>query len=86
MEGRISGEKIMEGTIKTLIPNKGYGFIRSGQDEYFFHRQDFNGHWDDLAADINAKERVEVEFEIVDSKKGPRASNVRRLDFPNQVG
>jgi cold shock CspA family protein len=79
----------MKGKVKIVIPEKGYGFIRGDVDkvEYFFHRQDFIGHWDDLCTDVSERERntVQVEYELVDSPKGPRAANVSRLDFPNSV-
>ena len=76
----------MKGIVKNVIANRNFGFIRANFNniEYFFHREDFNGHWDDLVADLNRKERIEVEFEETKSWKGPRASEVRRLDFPNQ--
>ena len=60
-----------EGTIKKIVPDRGFGFI-SGEDgkEYFFHRsavQDF-----DL---LRGGERVTFEYEP--SPKGPRAGRVR---------
>ena len=75
----------MEGFIKGLIPGKHYGFIidPATRKEYFFHKQDFSGHWDDLQDDMNRHFEIKVAFDIVDSPKGPRASRVKRLDFPN---
>lgn len=75
----------MKGIVKNVVANRNFGFIRCSGNEYFFHREDFSGHWDDLVEDINKKERVEVEFEEKQSPKGPRAHNVRRLDWPNQT-
>lgn len=61
--------------------DKGYGFI-VGEDghEYFFHRNDYRGDWEDLRRDSKA-DKVHVEFDP-DRKnaKGPRGSNVERLD------
>lgn len=75
----------MKGIVKKVIPNRNYGFIKgTNGGEYFFHREDFSGHWDDLEVDSSNQE-VEVTFEIVDSPKGPRASKVSRTDFPNQA-
>jgi cold shock CspA family protein len=62
----------MTGTIKTLRPEKGFGFIKgaAGQ-EYFFHQSAIYGEGiNDL--------RDSVEFDVADSPKGPRAENVRR--------
>ena len=79
----------MTGIVKSLIAAKGYGFIKSDHDafEYFFHRDDFTGHWDDLSTDFEAhKMKIPVEFDVSDKPtRGPRAANVRRLDYPNQA-
>jgi cold shock CspA family protein len=77
----------MTGFVKKLVAIKNFGFIASSEDrkEYFFHREDFIGHWDDLVNDIENELRIEVRFEAVDSPKGLRAANVTRLDFPNQA-
>ena len=65
------------GFVKSISP-KSFGFIRSDNKEYFFHRQDFNGDWNELTELFaNSKQRVEVSFEVVaNSPKGPRAANV----------
>lgn len=79
----------MKGIVKNIVQGKSFGFISvdTTRTELFFHREDFNGHWDDLVADhANGKHKIPVEFEQVNSPKGPRASNVKRIDFPNQVG
>lgn len=77
----------MIGHIKS-ISDKAYGFIRVGKDnDYFFHKNDFNGFWIDLYNDyklLKIGEKIEVEFEEGYSPKGPCAFNVRRLDWPNQ--
>ena len=73
----------MKGIVKNVVANRNFGFIRCSGVEYFFHRDDFTGFWPDLVEDINAKAKVEVEFESQDSPKGPRAINVRRTDYPN---
>jgi len=81
----------MKGFVKRIIGQKGFGFIESNRKEYFFHKQEFNGHWDDLVDDhegLSAEKKartepIEVEFEAVTTSKGLRATNVRRIDFPN---
>lgn len=41
-----------QGYVKT-VHEKAYGFARIGNKDYFFHKNDFNGHWTDLAIDFN---------------------------------
>jgi CspA family cold shock protein len=63
----------MRGTIKRVVRDRGYGFIRStnGQ-EVFFHRNGLQQMGFD-----SLKEGATVEFEVEQSEKGPRATNVR---------
>jgi CspA family cold shock protein len=65
----------MTGTIKTLRPEKGFGFISDGSGkEFFFHQSAIYGEGMD-----NLREGDSVEFEVVAAgPKGPRAENVRR--------
>lgn len=62
----------MQGTIKTLT-DKGFGFIsREGEaKDLFFHSKELNGViFEDLkVGDV-------VTFELVDTQKGPAATNV----------
>ena len=63
----------MQGTIKRVIRDRGFGFIRStdGQ-EVFFHRSTLQQmNFDGL------KEGETVEFEMERGDKGPRATSVR---------
>jgi len=69
----------MKGTIKS-VNQKGFGFVKSGEGEYFFHRSDFNGFWNDLMEDKSKHKIIEVEFDVVESNRGPRANNVKRTD------
>ncbi|MCU0506035.1 MAG: cold shock domain-containing protein [Chloroflexi bacterium] len=62
------------GTVKKVVPDRGFGFITDddGKD-YFFHR-------DGLDATLDFDRLVggeRVEFEIEASPKGPRAGKVR---------
>lgn len=72
----------MEGTIARIISQKSFGFIH-GEDkkDYFFHRSDLNGFFDDLVADYEGGRIIKVEFESVPSQKGLRAGNVTRMDM-----
>jgi cold shock CspA family protein len=71
----------MTGIVKKVVADKGYGFIK-GEDsiEYFFHKQDFNGFYDDLCEDLMKGVTVKVTFIIVNSPKGPRANEVTIAD------
>jgi CspA family cold shock protein len=62
---------MVNGTIKKLVSERGFGFIAADDGkEYFFHR--------DGVADFDALQGGEkVTFEIEASPKGPRANQVR---------
>jgi CspA family cold shock protein len=62
----------MEGVIKRIVAEKGYGFIRThdGKEEYFFHRSACSSRFDELVEGQN------VTFTVVNSPKGPRAESV----------
>lgn len=66
---------MMNGTIKRLVQDRGFGFI-SGENgsEYFFHRDQLRGGLDFDA--LTSGERVS--FETQDGPKGPRAVDVQR--------
>jgi len=60
-----------KGTVKFFNTGKGFGFItpEDGGKDVFVHANDTAG------AILN--EGTRVEFEVVQGKKGPQASNVR---------
>jgi CspA family cold shock protein len=61
------------GKIKRLMKDRGFGFIRGNDgQEVFFHRSSMA----DQSFD-NLSEGQEVEFEIEQAPKGPRAARVR---------
>jgi len=61
------------GTIKRLVRDRGFGFIRDdGGQEFFFHRSAVR---DVPFEQLNEGQRVL--FEEEPSGKGPRASNIR---------
>jgi CspA family cold shock protein len=61
------------GTIKKVLKDRGFGFIRTGDGkEVFFHRSECKG------CDFEALDQgQQVEFDVKDDPKGPRAMNVR---------
>ena len=63
----------MNGTVKRLVSDKGFGFIAADDgNEYFFHNSACtNVRFDDL------REGQAVAFERGQGPKGPRAENVR---------
>ena len=63
----------MQGKVKRVVRDRGFGFISSAEGrEIFFHRSSLQGlNFDTL------KEGDEVEFEVEDGPKGPRAVAVR---------
>jgi cold shock protein len=64
--------RMPSGTIKRLVRDRGFGFIRDdGGQEWFFHRSSVQGSFDQL------NEGQRVSFEEEPSAKGPRAGNVR---------
>lgn len=78
---RTSKESIMNGIITRVVVQKGFGFV-TGEDkqDYFFHRTDFNGFFEDLIVDVEKKRAIKVTFEPASTDKGPRARNVTRAD------
>lgn len=76
-------ETKLTGKIKSLPEGKNFGFIEFDRKDYFFHRENFSGFWVDLIHDFRNGDTIPVEFDEVKSDKGPRAINVKRLDFPN---
>lgn len=66
----------MTGTIKKLLHQKGFGFIAASDGkEYFFHWSNVGKH---MSALDGYAEGDKVAFEVEESAKGPRASNVRK--------
>ena len=62
-----------EGTVDFFNDTGGYGFIETedADEDVFFHMEDVGG--EDLT------EGTEIEFDIEEAEKGPRATNVVRL-------
>jgi CspA family cold shock protein len=62
-----------KGTVAFFNDTGGYGFIETedSDDDVFFHMEDVGGP--------DLEEGQEVEFEIEEADKGPRAKNLTRL-------
>jgi len=62
----------MRGKVKRVNADKGYGFIKADNGtEYFFHRSEVLGQNFD-----SVHEGMDVQFEIQESPKGPRAAKI----------
>jgi CspA family cold shock protein len=72
-ESSASPASSARGTVKRIVRDRGFGFIRSTDGkEVFFHRSALVG------LDIGRlSEGQKVEFVLEESPKGPRASKVR---------
>ncbi|OGZ03124.1 MAG: cold-shock protein [Candidatus Liptonbacteria bacterium RIFOXYC1_FULL_36_8] len=66
----------MEGTIKSLITERRFGFIsrEGGEKDIFFHSKELSGVTFD---ELRVGDRVT--FEVVNGEKGPSATNVSRV-------
>lgn len=64
----------MQGKVKRIVRDRGFGFIvTSERKEVFFHRNALQG-----VAFEELQEGATVEFEVEQSEKGSRATNVRQ--------
>ena len=61
-----------QGTIKKLVPEKGFGFISGEKGDVFFHHSALQGV---MIEDL--QEGQVVEYEEGQGPKGPRAEQVR---------
>jgi CspA family cold shock protein len=69
----LSSEAMAKGKVDFFNDTGGYGFIETedADEDVFFHMEDVGGP--------DLEEGTEIEFEIEDAPKGPRAKNVTRL-------
>jgi len=66
------------GTVKWFSQEKGYGFLqREGGPDVFVHYSSIDGSGFKVLY-----EGEEVEFEVIEEPKGPKAANVIRLNPP----
>jgi CspA family cold shock protein len=63
----------LKGSVKRWLDGRGYGFIQpeGGVDDVFVHHSQLNVY--------DLKEGQEVEFEVEDTPRGPRAVEVKVL-------
>ena len=61
-----------QGTIKKLVADKGFGFIKGQNGELFFHKSAVEG-----GAFNDLHEGQTVEYQEGQGPKGPRAENVK---------
>ncbi len=67
---------MFEGKVKWFDPKKGFGFIQRDEgDDVFVHFSSIEGD-----GFKSLEEDQKVTFEIVDSDKGPQASNVKLVE------
>jgi len=73
MAGDFRSQAMAKGTVDFFNDTGGYGFIETedADDDVFFHMEDVGGP--------DLEEGQEVEFDIEQAPKGPRATNVERL-------
>ena len=64
-----------KGTIKRLVRDRGFGFIRDdGGQEWFFHRSGVQGSFDQL------NEGQRVNFEVMSDRRGEKATTLTLAD------
>jgi cold shock protein len=69
------------GTVKWFSQEKGYGFLqREGGADVFVHYSAIDGNGFKVLY-----EGEEVEFDVIEEAKGPKAANVVRLNPPAQA-
>ena len=60
-----------QGTIKKLVSERGFGFIKGESDELFFHNSEVEG-----GAFDGLREGQTVDYQVGQGKKGPCATAV----------
>lgn len=65
----------VEGIIVKVHGDKRFGWIRINgmKGEYFFHKDDYKGSWEEL---VSGSSKPKISGIIVESPKGPRVGDV----------
>ena len=71
---------MVNGVVCRVVADKGFCFVKYEGKDYFLHKQEFNGFWEDLVFDFKGNRKIEIEFEEMEGPKGLRATNARRID------
>jgi len=67
----------VKGTIKRILPIKGFGFIKREDEK---NKKDIYFHWSNTKDDFYyLREGDEVQFEIKETEKGPKAVKVTSI-------
>ena len=71
----------VKGRVKWFSSQKGYGFIErvDGGGDVFAHYSEIAGTGDEFRT---LEKGTEVEFEVIQGERGPRAGHIVRLDAP----
>jgi CspA family cold shock protein len=92
----VMSSEVKTGTIKWFDNKKGFGFIvgEEGQRDIFVHYSSIAG--DGMSSEVKTgtikwffrslRDGERVEYELVDSDKGPQAANVRRVEAAEPAG
>jgi CspA family cold shock protein len=62
----------MQGKIKKIVTDKGYGFVSGDRGDVFFHCSSVVG-----AQFEQLQEGQSVEYQVEEDKRGPRATSVQ---------
>lgn len=69
--GWVYGDELT-GTVVRIVADRGFCFVTTGKDDYFLHRGDYEGNFDDLRA------QQTVRFIPAQTPKGLRACSASR--------
>ena len=68
----------MLGKVKFFNPIKGFGFIETKEGDLFFHISEFDDY-----KKVKIDSGDEVEFEVGSSRRGKKATNIKKVEKEN---